>query len=39
MAVGMDAALIDRPGMFSAKDIPEGAIYLRTLTDILPILD
>jgi putative hydrolase of the HAD superfamily len=39
MAVGMDAALIDRPGTFSAKDIPEGAIYLRTLTDILPILD
>lgn len=39
MAVGMDAALIDRPGTFSAKDIPEGAFYLRTLTDILPILD
>lgn len=39
MRVGMSAALIDRPGTFSAKDIPEGAIYLRTLTDILPLLD
>lgn len=37
--VGMDSALIDRPGVFTPNALPEGALHLRSLPEILPILD
>ena len=37
--IGMDASLIDRPGEFTADSVPEGVHHLRSLTDILNILD
>jgi HAD superfamily hydrolase (TIGR01549 family) len=36
---GMDAALIDRPGDFAKGTLPGGTHHLRSLTDILAILD
>ncbi len=39
LAVGMRAALIDRPGEIPVESLPEGVIYLRSLTEILHILD
>lgn len=39
LAVGMRAALIDRQGLIPVESLPEGVIYLRSLTEILNILD
>lgn len=37
--VGMAAALIDRPGEIRSSDVPEGVHHLRSLTELLPILE
>jgi len=37
--IGMHAALIDRPGDFAEGSLPAGAHHLRSLTEILDILD
>jgi len=39
LKVGMQAALIDRPGEVAEHSLPEGAHHLRSLTEILQILD
>jgi putative hydrolase of the HAD superfamily len=37
--VGIDAVLIDRHDRFAPSDLPEGTPLIRTLTELIPIVD
>jgi hypothetical protein len=37
--VGIDAVLIDRRERFTAADVPEGVPLIRSLSELLPVVD